>query len=93
MATKLKAQIHMEDNIVQNDDLEALLEDRQEKKQSAADYRKVDKKAKEKLATIQTPKPFRIGRFIIAEQKVDAKHVEFESGETVRLSIKTVDGD
>jgi len=93
MATRMKAQIHMEDNVVKDDELEKLLEDRQEQKQAASDYRKIDKKAKDKLATVQTPKPFRVGRFIIAEQKVDAKHVEFDSGESTRLSIKTVDGD
>jgi len=93
MATKMKAQIHMEDNIVKDDALEALLEDRQEKKQSASDYRKADKKAKDKIGTIQTAKPFRCGRFIIAESKTEAGHVEFDKSGGTRLTIKTIDGD
>ena len=54
--------------MVDNPELEKLLEERQELKQSVSDYRKADKKAKSEIQKVQTPLPFRIGRFIIGKQ-------------------------
>ena len=91
MATKVRAQISMDDKVVDNPELEQLLEERQELKQSVSDYHKADKKTKAKIQTVQTPLPYRVGRFIIGKQNVAAKSVAFETGETNRITIKTVD--
>ena len=77
--TKTRAQIHMDDNIIRDEELEQLLEDRQ-----------ADKKAKDKIRSMETPTPYRVGRFIIAKQAVAAKSVAFETTESSRLTIKTV---
>jgi len=91
MATKVRAQISMDDRIVKNEELEQILEERQELKQSTSDYRKIDKKAKDKIAKITTELPYRVGRFIIGKQHIEPKSVAFETGETNRITIKTVD--
>jgi len=91
MATKVRAQISMDDKVVDNPELEQLLEQRQELKQSVSDFRKADKKAKAKIQAVQTPLPYRVGRFIIGKQVIPAKSVAFETGEADRITIKTVD--
>ena len=91
MATKVRAQISMDDKVVSNLELEKLLEERQELKQSVSNYSKADKKAKAEIQKVQTPLPFRIGRFIIGKQEVAAKSVAFETGKATRITIKTVD--
>ena len=81
MVTKVKAWIHLEDKVMDNPELEKVLEERQELKQSVSDYRKADKKAKAEIQKVQTPLPFRIGRFIIGKQVMPPKSVAFETGE------------
>jgi len=94
MVTKTKArpQIHMDDTIVENPELEKLLEERQALKESVASYRKADKAAKDKIRSLETPTPYRVGRFIISKQAVPAKSVAFETTEGSRFTIKTIDG-
>ncbi len=91
MAGKVTPQIHFADSIVKNEELEKLLEDRQTLKDSASEFRKADKAAKEKISALNLPTPYRIGRFIIAKQSTAAKSVSFETTEGSRVSIKTVD--
>lgn len=93
MASRVKAQIHMDDKIIKDDGLEKLLEKRQELKGSVSEYRQADKKAKEKIQTITTPLPYRVGRFIISKQPVAAKSVAFETEEGTRVNIKAIDED
>jgi len=80
----------MDDTIVENAELEKLLEDRQELKESVASYRKADKAAKDKIGSIETPTPYRVGRFIISKQDVAAKSVSFETTESYRFTIKFI---
>ena len=91
MVAKVKSQISMDDNIVKDDELEKILEERQELKQSASDYKKADKKAKDRIRSIETPTPYRVGRFIISSSIVPAKTVAFDTAEGIRFSIKTAD--
>lgn len=93
MATKTKAQIHMDDKILDNPELLRLLEDRQELKRGVSEYRAMDKKAKAMIATIQTPTPYRVGRFIISIQSVSAKSVSFDTAAGSHFTIKTIDED
>lgn len=93
MVTKAKPQIGLEDKIVTNPELLALLEDRQERKTQAKEYRAVDKKAKEAINALNEVPPYRIGRFLISRETVKAKTVAFETNEGSRVSIKTVDED
>jgi len=91
VTTKTRAQIHMEDNIVEDAELEKMLEGREELKHSAADFRKADKEAKERIRSIETPTPYRIGRFIISRAPRPARSVAFDTAEGISISIKTVD--
>lgn len=88
--TKTRAQIHFDDNIIEDRELEEMLEERQELKESVSAYRKADKKAKDKIPTITAPTPFRVGRFIIAKQAVAAKSVSFDTTESSRFTIKII---
>ena len=88
--TRARPQIHMDDNIVENPELEKLLEERQELKESVSAYKKADKVAKDKIRSIDTPTPYRVGRFIISKQAVPAKAVAFETAEGSRFTIKTI---
>ena len=93
MGPKTQAQVGFDDKIVENPELEALLEKREEQKEHAAAYRKADKEAKEKIATVATPMPYRVGRFLIDKQTVPAKSVSFETDEGIRVSIKNTQAD
>lgn len=86
--TQAQAQIGMEDNIIDDPELEKVLEARQEAKEAVGGYRKLDKEAKAKIASIEAETPFRVGRFLISRSTVQAKSVEFETPESVRLNIK-----
>ena len=94
MVTKTKArpQIHMDDKIVEDAELERLLEERQALKESVSSYRKADQAAKDKIRSMETQTPYRVGRFIISKQAVPAKSVAFETTEGSRFTIKTIDG-
>ena len=91
MTTKAKAQISMDDKIVHDDELEALLEKRQSLKQEIADFREADKNARKKIGMVSVEMPFRCGRFIISESMSHPGHVEFDKAGGTRLTIKTAD--
>ena len=93
MSNKIKAQISMDDKVVNNPELEKLLEEWQKLKQSVSGFRKADKKAKAEIQKVQMPLPFRIGRFIIGRQVIAAKSIAFETAQSERITIKTVDED
>ena len=93
MATRIKAQVGLEDRIVDNPELLEMLENRQELKAATKEYRQADKKAKDKIASIQTEMPYRVGRFIISKQAISARSVSFETNPGSRIAIKTVDED
>lgn len=86
--TRPKAQIHMDDNIVKDPELEHMLEDRQELKQAVGEYRKVDKDVKARLRSIGTPAPYRVGRFLITKREISAKSVAFETQASFSFVIK-----
>jgi len=87
-ATKTKAQIHMDEAIVENPELEKMLEDRQELKQAVAEFRKVDKDVKDRIRSIGTPTPYRVGRFVISKRELSAKSASFETQASVSSTIK-----
>lgn len=91
MVTKTRAQIGMEDNWVNDEKLEELLEEREQIKKSASDYRKADKEAKAKIAEYENKMPFRCGRFIISSKMISPRSVEFEITGGSKISIKTAD--
>ena len=78
----------MDEIIVENPELEKELEQRQELKESVAAYNKLNKSVKEKIRAIETPAPFRVGRFVISRHEVPAKAVEFETQATFSFTIK-----
>lgn len=88
MSTKTRAQIHMDETIVKNPELEKMLEDRQELKETVAEYRKVDKEVKNIIKSIATPTPYRVGRFVISKHEISAKSVAFETQVSFSFVIK-----
>ena len=78
----------MDETILENPELLELLEERQALKESVASYRKADKAAKDAIRLIETPTPYRVGRFVISRQPVPAKSVSFETTEGERFTIK-----
>lgn len=93
MTTKTRSQVHMDDNIVNDAELEKMLEDRQELKQTVGEYRKVDKSVKARIKSITTPTPYRVGRFIISKRDVSAKSVSFETQASFSFTIKLIGDD
>ena len=88
--TRAKTQIHMDETILENAELEKLLEERQTLKESVSEYRKADKEAKDAIRLIETPTPYRVGRFVISKKDVPGKPVAFETQDSLRITIKTV---
>jgi len=86
--TKVKPQIHMDDVVLNDDELLQMLEEREEKKSAASEYKSFDKKVKDKINSLSTPPPFRLGRFLIARAPVSAKSISFETAQGTRISIK-----
>ena len=88
MTTQTRAQISMDETRVDDSELEQLLEDREELKRGRNAYQEADKKAKEAIAKVTAPSPFRVGRFVITRNPVEGKEVSFETKPTTRVSIK-----
>jgi hypothetical protein len=93
MVTKVKQQIHMEENIVNSPELEWMLEVRQSLKENVSDYRKKDKEVKAKLAPMEEKMPLRCGRFVVSLEKVQPREVSFEINGGTRITIKPVSED
>ena len=85
---KDKPQHELGETVVENTELLALLEERETLKQGKADYEAANKRAKEMLAGIETPAPFRVGRFVISRQATAPKTVSFDTPAGFRLNIK-----
>ena len=93
MTTRKRPQSHMDDTILDDPELEKLLEEREELKPSAADYRKADKSAKERIKAIETPTPYRVGRFVITKQPRPGRHVDFDVQDGFRFDIKLAEDE
>ncbi len=90
MAAKKKAQMSMDDRVVSNSEVLALLEEREDKRDALAAFRKADKDAKEavkKLIADGEKPPFRIGPYLISQKEHEERHVEFEitGGTTIKI--------
>ena len=88
MTTKERAQIHMDDRIIDNPELEKILDDRQELKYALSEFRKKDKEAKSRIKAIEETPPFRIGRFLITSSTTPPRSVAFDTDGAVRIKIK-----
>lgn len=88
---KKKAQVSMDDRIVSNSELLALLEEREHLKDGVAAYRAKDKQTKDAITKLGEEMPYRCGRFIITEAKHDARHVEFDAEAGQSIKIQTAD--
>jgi len=90
MVTKVKEQIHMEETIIEDEELECILDERQELKLSVSEFRKKDKEAKAKILQIDKPMPIRIGRYIINRQSTPPRSVAFDTNGSIRVTIKHI---
>jgi len=90
--TRAKAQIHMEDVVVRDSELEDLLEDRQAAKEAASDAnsaaKTAEKAAQDKIAALGNKPPYRVGRFMITEAKIASRSVAFETASSTKIKIK-----
>ena len=88
--TKVEPQIHMEETIIEDAELEHLLDERQEAKEAVAEFRKLDKEAKGKIQALTQPMPVRIGRYIIDRQPTPARSVSFDTTPGTRITINKI---
>ena len=88
MAGKERPQAGLEDRIVHNEELEKMLDDRQDLKESVKEHNKLTKDIKDMLKRIEEPMPFRIGRFVIDGHTSEGHHIEFDTQASFRFSIK-----
>lgn len=88
MESKTKAQINMDDTIIDDPELEKMLEERQELKESIKAYNKLNKDVKDKLLTIEAATPYRVGRFIISRSEHPPRQVSFETQGSFSFTIK-----
>lgn len=86
--TRARAQSSMDEAILDEPELEKMLDERQELKESISAYNKLSKEVKAKLQAISAPSPFRIGRFVIKRESVPARSISFETEASIRFSIK-----
>jgi hypothetical protein len=96
MAVAAQPQATLDEQIVEDDELEAALEAREVARANRADantaFRKADDAAKGRIEQLGlTPGPARCGRFVISENTVQGRHVSFDTDDTTRLSIRTVE--
>jgi hypothetical protein len=77
--------------MVDDKELLKLLDSREELKASVSDYRKADKKAKDRIKSMEQPMPFRIGRYIISSKEIAGREVSFEIAESRRINISLAD--
>jgi hypothetical protein len=85
--TKTKPQVSMDDHIYDDPELLRWLDNREELKEYLRQYRQADKKAKERIRTIEAPTPFRVGPYVIDLKKSPGHSVWFETQESARITI------
>ena len=90
MPAKKKAQVGLEDRIVSNSELLALLEDRELMKEGVRSYRQKDKAVKAAIVELGEETPFRIGPYYIDKKRTEGRHVEFEVDPGSRIVINKV---
>ena len=94
---KVVGQLGMDEEVLDNEELEAALEERweaaQEKSEPVKKWRLADEKAKGLVkAAVEVGRVVRVGRFRIERKATDPRHVEFDSRAGDRVNI-TADGD
>ena len=93
MAVKTKSQIGMEDQFLEDPALEGLLERREDAKEGAGEYRKLDKEAKEAIKKAGITGKRRCGRFIINVTQAEGRHVEFDTDTSDRIGISNAEAE
>ena len=92
-------QLALDEQVIDDDVLEAALEERQKRKDSLGAVRKIYEEAHEKavaaIATLELPEggAARVGRFRIARTAVPARSVTFETKASSRVRISVADED
>lgn len=91
-AASAQPQTSIYETTIDNPDLEAALEEREDARQTAskarADFNTLSEKVKALVAiTDIADAPVRVGRFVISRRNIAAKSVSFETEATTRLQI------
>jgi len=93
MAVEQKSQIGMEDQFIEDPALEGLLERREDAKAGAAEFRKLDKEAKEAIKKSGITGKRRCGWFVINVTQAEGRHVEFDTDTTNRIGISNAEAE
>lgn len=100
MAERVKAQLALDETIVEDAELEAALEKRLRAADDVAEVRKVFEAADvevkaglERIGLLSTDQVVRIGRFRVSKVEIPARAVSFESKASERISIKLAEDE
>lgn len=97
MAPRVRPQISMDDRFIEDPELEAMLEEWQEAKESMSEARQLfsplDEKAKARVLGLDlaTGEKVRCGRFVLSKTEQDEKSVEFTRTAKVKPHIKLLE--
>jgi hypothetical protein len=91
--TALQPQTTIDERVVQNDELEQALEQRQTLKVKAGEARKAYTEADEQAKALAreldlADGPVRVGRFVLTEHDVPGRSVAFDTDPSTRLTIR-----
>ena len=82
-----RRQMGFEDQVVNNKELEAVLEEREAVLEAHTLYREKTKAAQAKVKDLGTEGSFRCGRFVITVKPKESRHVEFEQGSRMEIGF------
>ncbi len=89
MATvRKRRQMGFEEKVVEDPELEAFLEAREEAAEAHATYREKTKAAQARVKELGTEGAFRCGRFIISVKPQESRHVEFDQASRIQIDFK-----
>ncbi len=83
-----RRQMAFEEKVVEDSELEAFLEAREEAAEAHATYREKTKAAQARVKELGTEGPFRCGRFVISVNPHESRHVEFEQASRIEIKFK-----
>jgi hypothetical protein len=97
MAIETRPQASFDEEILEDADLEAQLEGREQAKRQAAavtaGFRQLDAAAKEQILSLGVRGRLRCGRFLIDVKDAPGRQVSFETKPTTRVRITAPEGD
>lgn len=89
MATvRRRRQMGFDEKVIEDSELEAFLEARENVAEAHATYREKTKAAQARVKELGTEGPFRCGRFIVTVKPHESRHVEFDQNSRIEVNFK-----